>query len=121
MTDREKNREKITDLKIMGHTVELFELKNFLRDDGSYGEWLYCDLAINIDNGLVPGVKQATMCHEVVEAWNTIKELNLPHSKIQILGNCLFQFMEENDPYIFHSGAAARLKSLVGSMEKTHK
>ncbi len=95
------DKSKITDLKILGHDIEVFDVKNLLRDNEHYGEWLYCDLTISLDNGMVPGVKQAILCHEIVEAWNTLKELNLPHSKIQILGNCLFQLLMDNDPYIF--------------------
>lgn len=92
---------KVCDLKVMGHDIELIDVKNLLRDDEHYGDWLYCDLRIVIDKDMVPGVKQAILCHEMVEVWNTLKELNLPHSKIQIIGNCLFQFLMDNDPYIF--------------------
>lgn len=92
---------KVAEFQICGHTIGVFEDPHLLSDSENYGEWQYRELALSVDGLSCPAVQQETLCHEIVEIWNEVNELKLPHSKIQSLGNCLFQFLMDNDPYVF--------------------
>jgi hypothetical protein len=92
---------QVTILKIEGHLVKVFEIPDLLTNDEKYGYWLYRKLKVGLDKGSDPALKQEKLMHEIIEAINEIRELNLKHSQIQALGASIFQIMRDNNLEIF--------------------
>jgi hypothetical protein len=92
---------KVAILNISGHEIPVYVDPQLFTDSGNIGEWQYREVAVIIDGNCAPAVQQETFCHEVIEVWNEIYELKLKHRQIQVLGSVFFQFLANNDPYLF--------------------
>jgi len=79
-------------IKIGGHHFTV-DYVDGLADSGS------TDTALNkilINKNLVQSNQESTILHEILEAINSIYDLNLPHQTIQTLEAALYQIYKDN-------------------------
>lgn len=83
-------------LKIGGLTFTVTEEENLCRDFGAMGICFVNSLHIKIDKGVTQTNKETTLLHEILEAINSMYELELEHNKLQTLEASLYQVLKDN-------------------------
>ena len=81
-------------VRIGAHDIEIamVDQEEFV-DPDQVGEYSARYNRIKITVDAVMERQQEVFFHEVVEAWNTCCGLELPHSKIDAIGECLYEFL----------------------------
>ena len=74
-------------IKICGQEIDVKQKRNYDQYfQDSLGEWHQEKMTIFINQKLPAKLKEEVFCHEVVEAINSLFDLELDHWKIQVLG-----------------------------------
>jgi hypothetical protein len=60
------------------------------------GEMIIAELLIKIKDNMPIEMQKSTLCHEIIEAWNSIYDIKLKHNQIMTLENCLYKLMTDN-------------------------
>lgn len=95
------NIKKCGVLKILGHTVTVFQDPDLFLNEGNIGSWLYHRRSITMDGSLDAEVRQEKLWHEIFEAANELLELKMSHHQITALGTVVNQVLSDNDVNIF--------------------
>ena len=85
----------IEKLKILGHDYSVAN-NNMGFKSGTVAQCNIASLEIEICNSYPESRQKEGLIHDVIEALNYHLELKLPHNKISLLGESLYQVLKEN-------------------------
>ena len=85
----------IEKLKILGHDYSVAN-KNMGFKSDTVAQCNMASLEIEICSSYPESRQKEGLIHEVIEALNYHLELKLPHNKISLLGESLYQVLKEN-------------------------
>lgn len=88
-------------IKIGGYLIEVVEDSNILANESRIGEYSPFEQKIKLAIGLTEQQKKETLIHEVLEAVNSIYELDLDHDgQLCKLSAVIHQIIEDNKTLI---------------------
>jgi hypothetical protein len=87
---------KLPKVKIGGHRYRVRYKNGIARHRGALGVSCGSKLSIDLEPDLKRSQINATFWHEVIEQVNDMHELELSHSTITTLGECLYQVLADN-------------------------
>lgn len=89
-------------LKLMGHTILVKRSEKPMDGSpGCVGSWSWEDMAIRLKSTLTDNQTDDVFIHELIEAINSICELDLPHPVMTTMASALHSFHVQNRIPVF--------------------
>lgn len=87
-------------VKLLGHNITIKD--GCTLDNPTWvGSWSWGHMRISLREGLTKEQRDDALIHEVIEAINSICELDLPHPTLTTLASCLHSFHVQNKLPLF--------------------